>query len=147
MALKSLSTAVLRRELDRRMKGAKKLAAKRDKLARKLAALESELFGLVGVAPYTGKRRGRPPGLKSGRRGRRAGPRRKLPKNRQSLGDALAAAVRVGSVVSPAEAAKRVKAGGYKSAAKTFGILVAMRLAGDKRFKRKGRGQYERVAG
>jgi hypothetical protein len=144
MALKSLSTAALRRELDRRMRGAKKLAAKRDKLARKLAALERELSGLGGAAPYSGKRRGRPPG---GRRGRPTGPRRTLPRNKQSLGDALAAAVRVGSVVSPAEAAQRVKASGYKSTAKTFGILVAMRLAGDKRFKRKGRGQYERVAG
>lgn len=138
MALKSLSTTVLRRELDRRMRGAKTLAARRDKLARRLAALESELAGLGGAVPYTGKRRGRPPGRKS---------HRKLPKNKQSLGDALAAAVRVGSVVSPAEAAKRVKASGYKSTAKSFGILVAVRLAGDKRFKRKGRGQYKRVAG
>ena len=147
MALKSLSTTVLRRELDRRMRGAKKLAAKRDKLARKLASLEIELAGLGGALPYTGKRRGRPPGRKSGRGGRRARAGRKLPKNKQSLGDALAAAVRVGSVVSPAEASKRVKASGYKSTAKRFGILVAMRLASDKRFKRKGRGQYERVAG
>lgn len=148
MALRSVSTSALRAEIARREKGAAKLAKKHSLLSRALASLESQLaeFGLSG-----GKRRGRPPGSKNkkhtvrGRKpGRKAG--RKLPKNKQSLGDALAAAVRAGSVVSPAEAMKKVQAAGYKSTAKKFGIVVALRLANDKRFKRKGRGLYERVA-
>jgi hypothetical protein len=157
MALRSLSTSALRAELARREKGAAKLARKRDMLANVLASLEAQLadLGVPGA-----RRRGRPPGSKNKRRGRKPGrrakrrrgrkpgrkPGRKLPKNKQSLGDALAAAVRPGTVVSPAEAVKRVRAAGYKTTAKKFGIVVALRLANDKRFKRKGRGQYERVA-
>ena len=38
MALKSVSTAELRRELDRREKGASRLQARRDKLAKKLGS-------------------------------------------------------------------------------------------------------------
>jgi hypothetical protein len=154
MALKSVSTTALRAELARRERGAAKLQKKHSMLSRVLASLESELAGL-GVPGM--KRRGRPPGRRSGRPGRkpgRAGRRkagrragRKLPRNKQSLGDALAAAIRPGTVVSPAEAMKRVKGTGYKSTAKNFGVVVAIRLANDKRFKRKGRGQYERVAG
>lgn len=154
MALKSVSTSALRAELARRERGATKLQMKHAKLSRVLASLEAELAGLGVPGP---KRRGRPPGRPSGRRGRKpgrpgrrkAGRRagRKLPRNKQSLGDALAAAIRPGTVVSPAEAMKRVKATGYKTTAKNFGVVVAIRLANDKRFRRKGRGQYERVAG
>jgi septal ring factor EnvC (AmiA/AmiB activator) len=157
MALRSHSTAALRKELARREKGASKLQKKHGKLAKALAKLESELAGLGGIIIVSGKRRGRPPGSKNKkRRGKRLGrppgsknkKRRGRPpgsKNKQSLGDALAAAVRPGTVVSPAEAMSKVKAAGYKSAAKQFGIVVAMRLRDDKRFKRKGRGQYLRV--
>jgi len=154
MALKSVSTSALRAELARRERGAAKLQKKHSMLSRVLASLEAELAGL-GVPGL--KRRGRPPGRPSARRGRkpgRAGRRkagrragRKLPRNKQSLGDALASAIRPGTVVSPAEAMKRVKATGYKTTAKNFGVVVAIRLANDKRFRRKGRGQYERVAG
>ena len=159
MALKTVSTSALRAELARRERGAAKLQTKHAQLSRVLASLEAELAGLGVPGP---KRRGRPPGRPSGRRGRKpgrpgrrkagrrkAGRRagRKLPRNKQSLGDALAAAIRPGTVVSPAEAMKRVKSTGYKTTAKNFGVVVAIRLANDKRFRRKGRGQYERVAG
>ena len=157
MAIRSIPTSALRAELARREKGAAKLARKRDRLASAIATLEAQLADLGAPA---GKRRGRPPGSRNVRRGRKPGrrpgrkpgrkpgrmARRKLHRNKQSLGDALAAAVRPGTVVSPAEAMKKVQAAGYKTTAKRFGIVVAMRLAHDKRFKRKGRGQYERVA-
>jgi hypothetical protein len=159
MALKSVPTSALRAEIARRERGAAKLQKKHSMLTRVLASLEAELAGL-GVPGM--KRRGRPPGSKNKRRGPKAGRRagrrgrkpgrkpgragRKLPKNKQSLGDALAAAIRPGTVVSPAEAMTRVKAAGYKSTAKNFGVVVAIRLANDKRFRRKGRGQYERIA-
>lgn len=157
MALKSVPTSALRAEIARRERGAAKLQKKHSMLSRVLASLETELAGLgVPGAKRRGrppgsknKRRGRPPGRPAGRRGRKPGrkPGRKLPKNKQSLGDALATAIRPGTVVSPAEAMSRVKAAGYKSTAKNFGVVVAIRLANDKRFRRKGRGQYERVAG
>ena len=161
MALKSVPTAALRAELARREKGAAKLQKKHSMLSRVLQTIEAELAGL-GVPGA--RRRGRPPGSGGMRRGARAGRRgrrpgrtgrrkagrrtgRKLPRNKQSLGDALASAIKTGTVVSPAEASKRVRANGYKSTAKNFGVVVAIRLANDKRFRRKGRGQYERVAG
>jgi hypothetical protein len=167
MALKTLSTAELRREIERRERGAVKVAARRDKLAKALAALDAELADLgVDGAP---KRRGRPPGSKNKRRGRKpgrkAGPRtgrkpgrpagrkpgrpagRKLPKNTVSLKAALAAAIKPGTIVSPAEAAKRVRAQGYKTTATKFGKVVRLRLRVHKLFKHRGRGQYERVPG
>jgi hypothetical protein len=158
MALRSASTAALRREIERRERGAVKVAARRDKLAKQLAALDAELAELGVDGP---PRRGRPPGSKNKRRGRKpgrkAGPRtgrkpgrpagRKLPKNTRSLGDTLAATVRPGTIVSPAEAAKRVRAQGYKTTAKNFGKVVTLRLRVHKLFKHRGRGQYERVPG
>jgi hypothetical protein len=159
MSVKSLSTAEIRRELERRERGAAKVVARRDVLAKQLAALDAELADLgVDGAPRrrgrppgsrnkpSGRKPGRKPGRKSGRKpGRPAGP--KLPKNKRSLGDALAAAVRPGSVVSPVEAAKRVKAAGYKSNSGSFNVVVAMRLRDHAGFKHVGRGQYRRVGG
>ena len=150
MALKSLSTAVIRREIERRERGAVKVAARRAKLARALAALDAELADLGVDGP---PRRGRPPGSKNKPRGRKPGPKaghrtgRKLPKNTRTLGDALAATVRPGTIVSPAEAAKRVRAQGYKTTATNFGKVVTLRLRVHKLFKHRGRGQYERVPG
>lgn len=143
MTLRSLRTTDLRKELARRERGARKLRRTRDKLAKALSRLETELdaLGGAGRSPRRGSRMMRG----QGRRPAKAGPRRRRARNKLTLADALAAAVRAGTVVSPADAAKRVEASGYKSASKTFGIQVATTLAKDKRFKRKGRGQYERV--
>jgi hypothetical protein len=142
MALKSLSTAVIRREIERRERSAIKVAARRAKLAKQLASLDAELADLgVNGAP----RRGRPPGSKNKRRrGRKPG--QKQPMNKQNLSDALASAIRAGAVVSPADAAKAVKARGYKTGAAEFGKAVSRTLATHKGFKRKGRGQYVRRA-
>ena len=166
MALRSLSTSALRAELARREKGAARLQKKHGKLARVLATLEAQLADLGVGGKRRGrppgsknKRRGRPPGSKNKRRGRRAKRKarrraragrkagRKNPKNKQSLGNALASAIRPGTVISPVEAAQRVKAAGYKSNAGSFNVVVAMRMRDDKRFKKQGRGEYVRVAG
>ena len=155
MALRSLSTAALRAELARREKGAAKLQKKHTTLSRVLATLEAELAGLG--APGA-KRRGRPPGSKNKRRGRkpgrpkgRRGPgrppkmgRRRRASNKLTLPEALAKAVRVGSTVSPADAAAAVRKAGYKTASKTFGIQVATTLARSSAFKKTGRGAYLR---
>src|SRR5215467_7411299 len=110
MALRSFSTSELRRELDRREKGATRLARQRDKLARRLAALEAEMADL-GLSP--GKRRGRPPGSGKGKAGRRA-------RNKVSLPDVIAKVVKAGSTVSPADVAGKVRKAGYKSASSHF---------------------------
>jgi len=139
MALKSVSTAELRRELARREKGAKSLTARRDKLAKKLARLESELADLGLSAARPGPRRaGRPP--KAGRRGGR-----RRARNTVSLPDAIAKVVRVGATVSPADVARRVRKSGYKSTSAHFGMMVSNALSKDSRFKRLSRGQYSRT--
>ena len=71
---------------------------------------------------------------------------RRRARNDISLGDALAGAMEVRAVVSPAEAAELVRSNGYKTNARNFAMMVSNTLAKDKRFKRISRGQYERVA-
>lgn len=150
MALKSVSTAELRRELDRREKGASRLQARRDKLAKKLAALEDELSSL-GLAS-AGSRRGRKPGRRAGAarkgrraaKGRRAGGRKRA-HNAVSLPETIGKLVKVGATVSPAEVAASVRKTGYKSTAAHFGMMVSNALSKDSRFKRLSRGQYQRV--
>ena len=133
MTLKGISTAELQAELSRRHKSARSLAARRERIQNELRAIENEL-ALLG-----GGRRALPPPAAPASRGPRA-------HNTMSLADALAAAVALGAVVSPAEAAERVRQVGYESSARTFGMMVATALAKDKRFKRLSRGQYERIA-
>jgi hypothetical protein len=133
MTLKGISTAELQAELSRRTKSARTLSARRERIQNELRAIENELSLLGGgrrvamapVAPVT--------------RGPRA-------RNKQSLADALASVVAIGGVISPAEAAERVRQSGYASGARTFGMMVATALAKDGRFKRLSRGQYERIA-
>ena len=134
MALHSVPTAVLRRELRRRENGATRLSVRRDKLARQLAALESQLAGL-GVAA----------GRAAGRPGTGSSAGRQRARNGVSLPDAIAHVVRVGSTVSPADVASRVRKSGYKSTATHFGMMVSNALSKDDRFRRVSRGQYART--
>ncbi len=133
MSLTKLTTADLKKELARREKGVTKLEKRRDKIAKELAAVEKDLAALGGRKPRGGGR----PAASTGRRTRA--------KNDISLPDAVAAAMEVGAVVSPKEAAALVLSNGYKTTSKTFGVQVSQALTKDKRFKRVGRGQYERV--
>jgi hypothetical protein len=123
--LKRISTADLNRELERRELDARALLKKREKLLMELSKIEADLAdrgaaGELGVP-------------------------RKRAKNDVSLGDALAQAMEVRAVVSPAEASQLVKANGYKTTSKNFNMMVSNTLAKDRRFKRVSRGQYERI--
>jgi hypothetical protein len=149
MSLKTMTVAELRREIARREAGAAKLATRRARLAKIVAAMDAELARLGVDAP---KRRGRPPGRKRGRRGpgrpmgsknkRRAKPA----KNSLSLAEAVSKVVAVGKTVSPAEVMARVRKV-YKSSSKSFGVMVAGTLAKHPEFKRLGRGKYVRKGG
>jgi hypothetical protein len=147
MALKSLSTRELRRELERREAGASKLAAQHRELTARLSSIDAEL-ALLGMdgAPA---RRGRPgpkPGRKPGRP-RGTGTRGPRAKNAMSLIEAILQGVSSGSTVSPAQAAEAARKTGYKSSSPHFGMMVANALAKAPQFKRLGRGQYKRVGG
>ncbi len=132
MALTKITTAELQQELARREKSVSKLESRRDKLRQELTQVENEIAALRG-----GKRGpGRPAGAPTVRR--RA-------KNAVSLPDAIAAAMEVGAIVSPKEASELVRSNGYKTTSANFNMMVSNALAKDKRFKRLGRGQYERM--
>ena len=140
-SLKNLSVAELRRELERREKGGDKLRAQHGKLAARLAEIEAELSELGVDLPV---RRGRKPGRRGP--GRPAGSKNKSggkrAKNSMSLIEAIVSGVRVGSTVSPAEAAAAAAKAGYKSSSPNLGMMVANQLAKAPMFKRVGRGQY-----
>src|SRR5882672_3907118 len=142
-SLNKLSVADLRRELERREKGGDKLRAAHAKLASRLSEIEAELAELGVDVPA---RRGRKPGRKAGRGpGRPKGSKNtgaKRAKNAMSLLEAIVSGVRVGSTVSPAEAAEAAKQAGYKSSSPNLGMMVANQLAKAPQFKRVGRGQY-----
>ena len=138
MALKSLSTAELLKELDRREKGAGKLEAKRAKLLDELKQIDAQLAQL-GVSPGQAPRGA----------GASAAPaingKRTRARNAVNLPDAIAMAMEVGAVVSPAEASELVISNGFKTTSQRFNMMVSNALAKDSRFKRLYRGQYERV--
>jgi hypothetical protein len=137
--LAGIPTALLVREVERRKQHINALNARRDKLLRQIAALDAAIRELDDDE----RPRWRHP-TKTARTARQpASPR---PNHGITLAAALAAAVKPGQVVSPADAAKAVKARGYKTGAAEFGKAVSRTLATHKGFKRKGRGQYERTA-
>ena len=145
-SLKKLSVAELRRELDRREKGGDKLRAQHAKLASRLAEIEAELADLGVDMPA---RRGRKPGRMGRGPGRPAGTGRggRASKGGLTLMQALEKGVRMGSTVSPAQAAEAAKRAGYKTTSKTFGIQVSGALSKATGFKKTGRGQYLRTGG
>lgn len=151
-SLKNLTVAALRRELARREAGGSRLRAQRAKLAKALAALDAELadLGVDGVPRRPGRKPGPKPGRKAGRKpGRPAkgdGRSRRV-KNKLTLLQAILKGVPAGKTVSPAEAAAAAKKAGYRTAGKRFGVQVAVALAKAKEFKKRGRGQYQRIGG
>ena len=150
MALRSLSTAALRRELARRERGAHRLITKHKALSQRLADISAELaeLGVDGAARRgRGRGRGRPPGRRGPGRPPKMGSRGGRGRNAMSLPAMLAKAVRVGATVSPQEAGVAVRRAGYRSSSKTFGVMVAIALAKSPLFKRVGRGQYLRKPG
>ncbi len=138
MALQSLSTRDLRRELDRRQSGVKKLQVQRAALAKRIAAIDEELaeFGIAAASLRS---------VGAGKRGAAKGAGRKRAKNDMTLPQAIMKHVAVGVTVSPAQAALAAKKAGYKSSSANFGMIVANALAKDKHFKKLGRGRYQRA--
>ena len=133
MAFQTLSTEELQAELNRRQGSTGRLQAKRDQLAQQIADIDAELRAL-GHEP---RRMLTQPLASNGRR--RA-------HNDVSLPDAIAKATEIGATASPSEMAKMVKDNGYKSHARNFNMMVSNAMAKDRRFKRLGRGQYERIS-
>jgi len=130
------TTEDLRIELARRQRQVEYLRLQHGALLRQLAELEAQIGRL---SPS-----GRPPASREPRAAR--GARRTPPSiNTTSLSDALAQAVALGETITPAQAAERALAAGYKSNAQRFGVLVATALAKDERFERLGRGRYRRT--
>jgi hypothetical protein len=136
MALKSLSTAELLRELARRDKSAAKLEAQRDKLLEELEQINAQL-AIYGVAALRGSVRSSTPAAAGGKRTRA--------RNAVSLPDAITMAMEIGAVVSPNEASDLLISNGFKTTSQRFNMMVSNALAKDKRFKRISRGQYERI--
>lgn len=135
-SLTRLTTADLTAELARREKAAGKLQKQRDQLVAQLEALEKELGGLGVATGASGRKSGKSAALPAGR---------KRPKNTLPLPDAIVAAMEVGAVISPKEAAELVVSNGYQTTSKTFGGQVANVLAKDPRFKKMGRAQFKRA--
>ena len=124
-------------EIDRRHARARALGAERERILAKMAALEAQM-GIIASAVRSAAAPARP--AVAARAGRQRA------QNGISLADALAQAIEVRATISPAEAAQLVLSNGYLSTAKNFGMVVANALAKDKRFARRARGLYERVA-
>src|SRR5262245_44117050 len=103
MTLKAVSTADLQAELARREKAARSLAGRRERIVSELRSIEAEL------ALLTDGPRARIAAVPAARATRANNP---IP-----LADALASVVELGSKISPAEAAEKVKDAGYESGA------------------------------
>ncbi|MBA4028983.1 MAG: hypothetical protein C0475_07595 [Planctomyces sp.] len=124
--LSDLSVADLEREISRRRRSVGGLLRRRDKLAAKLAALESEIATLGGAA----RGKGRPAGA------------RKRPANEMSLVECLYKVLE-GKTMSVSEAAEAVLKSGYQSSSPKFNTIVNQALINKKnRFEKKGRGLY-----
>jgi len=138
--LASVGIEILQAELNRRQGALPRLLKKQKKLAKALEAIEEKIATLGGSAPA---KRGRKPGRKPGRKsGRKVAGKKTRPKNKLSLGDALAVALKGGKSMAIADAAEKVLKGGYKTNADNFKLIVNQTLLKDKRFRKAGRGKY-----
>ncbi|MBS0197735.1 MAG: hypothetical protein JSR77_13350 [Planctomycetes bacterium] len=129
--LAALSFKDLQKEINKRVRQADKLLAKRNKLAAKVAALDSQISEIERAM---GGSRGM---------GRTAsGGVRKRPHNETNLAEALAAVLK-GKTMGPTEATNAVLAAGYKTTAENFRTIVNQTLLKHKKlFKKEGRGAY-----
>jgi hypothetical protein len=141
--LTTISLDELRQELDRRQKGLATLLAKRAAIAQELVALDLQIRALQAAdRPASRARTGLAGVARPGAAATIALPRQK---NSISLPDAVALEAEPGQVVTPPEIARRVLASGYHTRSKTFTAVVTNVLSNDQRFKRVGRGRYERL--
>lgn len=121
-SLAKLSVTELQAEIRRRQRSVGTLERRREKLASKLAALNSEIAKLGGSA-----------GSKGGMWRR--------PRNEMTLTDALAK-VLSNKTMSVTDAAEAVKKIGYQTNSNNFRTQVNIALIKSGSFKRVGRGQY-----
>jgi hypothetical protein len=126
-SLSSLTFGQIQSELRRRARSAGTLQRRRDRIARRLAALDDQIRALGGRA------NGRI--LHAAGRGRRA-------RNEKSLPEALHEVLK-GKTMRVIEAADAVQQAGYKTNSRTFRVQVNIALVKRKDlFKRVERGQY-----
>jgi len=132
----TLTTMELQQELDRREKGAHKLAAKRDRLIEQIAEIDAELEEL-GYEAET------PAPTNARRNGRTArGGSRKRPKNDQPLTEVLQKVMK-GKTMGVTEAAEAAQNAGYRSSSASFRNIVNQTLLKHPDlFKKIERGQY-----
>lgn len=136
-AIARLTTAQLKRELERREKLAVRLQARRSRIAQGLAAVVAAIRQLGGMPTRSGSRqRPRRTIAKASRRaGRRA-------HNEFPLHLALHKVLR-GRTLGIKEMMAAVKRAGFKSKSKSFRTTVSVALATHRKlFKRVSRGQY-----
>lgn len=132
MKLSVLPLSRLQAEIERRMKELPKLIKQRDELNRRITELGAEVQTQTDVKVVRGKGK-----AAKARKGRRPKARNKV-----SLVDTLAAALKVKGSLSVGEAVDAVEAAGYKSNSRIFRTIVNQTLAKVKKFKKVGRGQY-----
>lgn len=143
--LKGISITDLHAELRRRQSGAKPLIKKRETLAGRLAAIDSELATLgISVSEGSSGRGGRVSmgmGMGTGN----AGAGRKRPINELNLVDSLAKILK-GKTMGVSESAEAVQKAGYKTSAANFRTIVNQTLIKHKTiFKKVERGLYSAI--
>lgn len=137
--MSNLSITALRAEIQKRLDRLPKLVKQRDEMSAQIAELEAvasepRLTAPPRVAKRRGRKPGRKPALKVGRR--------KRAKNKMTLADALVEALKGKEKVAVPDAVGAVLAAGYKTAAKSFRSVVNHLLFTDKRFRKVARGLY-----
>lgn len=131
-ALRGISLVSLQAEVDRRQRAAKGLLRVRERLMRRLEALDAKL-GAAGLNDDSRSHgAARRPSAGSGRR---------RPRNEMNLVEALAK-VLDGKTLSVTEACEAVQQAGYRTSSKTFRVIVNQTLLKSPRFRKIARGQY-----
>jgi len=130
-----MTIAELRAEIAAKEKHVFKLRAQRQKVAKRLAALDRDLAALGGRAVKRKPKAARKATRKTVARKRRA-------RSQPSLADVLAKVLAGKDGVKVADAGKLALAAGYKSTSSQFGNIVSQALAADKRFRKVSRGVY-----
>ncbi len=126
IALSSLPSTDLQRELARRRRVASTIEVKRNRLAAKIARLETLIRGLGGEARAVPL----------------SGPGRRRARNDATLPETLARTLKC-TTMRVMDMAEAVKAAGYQTGAKHFRSMIAIALTKHKRlFRKVGRGLY-----
>ena len=134
--LSEFSVAELLAEVDARRARASSLERERLRVRKEMTDIEFELEAMGITVDLVSNSPPKP--AVSAQRQSRA-------RNSVTLADAIAMAVEPRAVVSPAEVAKLVLSNGFVTNSKSFNVQVTNALSKDRRFRRIGRGQYERI--